>query len=401
MSAALDLELPFGVAADGRMVPVVMVERGLACNCRCPQCDRRLVAKKGDIIRHHFAHESDAQCSGAFESMLHRLAKQIVADHQTIRLPTLIGFHDGVPTLITEQSRDVPLTNVRLEVWQSGFRPDAIATMPDGDGDLVIEVMVTHACEPQKLERLRARDVAAMEIDLSGYRSGVGESLLMDLVLSKAHRIWLHHPRQWAADAAATAYVRECEAEIARQAEREAEELRAAHARARAYRERLAAERWAAEEAGREVSDTTSAHSLLQRQAGERMAQIEARRMSVVAEAWRLELNELNRIAAVEARARARLAEEERLRQEDASRNLLIADRQLRASERAHALQVKAAQTFGSGERAALWMRSAHPGLNRRSPADVCGDTSGYSQCLSLLVAEQTRARRAFYRRRA
>jgi hypothetical protein len=234
---SLDLELPYGVAADGRMVPVAGVERGLACNCRCPQCDRRLVAKQGDVKRWHFAHEADANCAGAFESMVHRLAKQIIADHGVVHVPALIGFHPETPTLF--DAADVALTDVRLEVWQQGYRPDAIATMPDG-APLVIEVRVTHACEPAKLERLRDRNVAAIEIDLSGYRGEHTEALLTDLVLREAHRIWLHHPRQQA-DAVA-ALVRLAAEEAKRQlAKREAAAIHTQNEHARAYHERLLA----------------------------------------------------------------------------------------------------------------------------------------------------------------
>ena len=36
-------------SADGRLLHIGEVPSGLACNCVCPGCGRRMVAKKGDV----------------------------------------------------------------------------------------------------------------------------------------------------------------------------------------------------------------------------------------------------------------------------------------------------------------------------------------------------------------
>ena len=40
------------------------VERGLACNCFCPdcECNGRLEARQGDVNEHHFAHHKLDEC---------------------------------------------------------------------------------------------------------------------------------------------------------------------------------------------------------------------------------------------------------------------------------------------------------------------------------------------------
>ena len=64
--------------------------RGLKCNCVCYRCGRTLVARKGDVLEHHFAHYSDpagthqsgdyyCDVEKANESALHLMAKQIIA----------------------------------------------------------------------------------------------------------------------------------------------------------------------------------------------------------------------------------------------------------------------------------------------------------------------------------
>ena len=45
--------------AQGKMVHVDDVPRGLACGCVCPCCREKLLARHGDIKEHGFAHHSD------------------------------------------------------------------------------------------------------------------------------------------------------------------------------------------------------------------------------------------------------------------------------------------------------------------------------------------------------
>ena len=45
-------------ASDGRLLHIDDVPSGLACDCICPGCSRPLVAKKGRLQAHHFAHHA-------------------------------------------------------------------------------------------------------------------------------------------------------------------------------------------------------------------------------------------------------------------------------------------------------------------------------------------------------
>lgn len=68
--------LTYAFDSNGDFVHIDEVPKGLACNCYCPSCKEKLVAKNGGTIRiHHFAHASGVDCEGAYESMLHQLAK--------------------------------------------------------------------------------------------------------------------------------------------------------------------------------------------------------------------------------------------------------------------------------------------------------------------------------------
>lgn len=65
---------------------------GSKCECFCPHCGAPLDAKNGGSIReHHFAHSHGHECKGAYETMLHLLAKEIILESGTIMLPDSDG----------------------------------------------------------------------------------------------------------------------------------------------------------------------------------------------------------------------------------------------------------------------------------------------------------------------
>lgn len=218
-----DLAIPFGLRADGLMVGAAepSLANGLACNCICPKCKTRLIARnKGEHNRAHFAHEASPSvpgelivdevvpCSGAGETSIHRMAKQIIAGRFSTLLPAVTAEMPPLqPRVLHRSLTDLwhKLTNVRLEVWCEGFRPDIIGVydgqMSDGlsrpfavKGEgVAIEIVVTHPSGPEKVVKLQEYGLAAFEIDISRERYTATESSLGD-ILNEAPRKWLFHP---------------------------------------------------------------------------------------------------------------------------------------------------------------------------------------------------------------
>jgi len=161
---------------DGRIVGVDQVAGGLACACVCTQCERTLVAAKGDIYRHHFRHHADGStCGGGQETALHMLAKDIVMRAASILLPDA-------------EARDI--ASAELEPVLGEVRPDVLIHTPQGD--VAIEIAVEHRTGEVKIDRLAGMNLPAVEIDISIYR-GVLMSAeeLEKAVLSTAARRWL------------------------------------------------------------------------------------------------------------------------------------------------------------------------------------------------------------------
>ena len=159
------LRLSYGLK-EGRLLHVSEVQRGLACGCACPACGDRLVARKGPVREHHFAHAANHDC------------------RTEIVLPNvMIPFPFGTRT-IAEEKR-FQLTSVALERRLSDIVPDVIARVRDRP--LLIEVRVTHGIEPRKLARIRSIDLSAAPRDLP-------RKDLEELVVGPgAHKRWIHN----------------------------------------------------------------------------------------------------------------------------------------------------------------------------------------------------------------
>lgn len=218
-----DLAIPFGMRVDGTLVGAAEVglTNGLGCQCVCPKCNARLVARnQGEHNRPHFAHEASVvvpteveinerePCVGAKETSIHLMAKQIIAGNFSVRLPEVTATLPPLkPRVLHTSAVDLwhKLDNVRLEVWYEGFRPDIVAAyagqVADGrsrpfavkGNDVAIEIVVTHASNAEKIEKLRQKELAAIEIDISRERYTATAASLRELI-NKAPRIWLYHP---------------------------------------------------------------------------------------------------------------------------------------------------------------------------------------------------------------
>lgn len=198
-------EIGYGLR-DGALVHIANVESGLACRCACVACGDRLVARKGSLRRHHFAHHVRTGCDGGNESVLHRLAKEIFLNLPYVLVPPYDfrrekHFRNGSAVTHVERlaaGGKVPIDAVRLEAPYPGVRPD-IEIESQGKR-LFVEIEVSHSVNQLKRRRLRAIDVPTiaillMEEDAMLPRAALTEQL-RDNLFSKQ---WVYHPREKAA----------------------------------------------------------------------------------------------------------------------------------------------------------------------------------------------------------
>ena len=173
-------QILYGVR-KGELVHVDEVERGLACNCTCKACGRPLVARKGDILMHFFAHAADeVNCNPTPESLVHAYAKQQVAKLTKVVLP---GFtvhaelessdgctHEAYRRIHPHYEREITGAEIEVEV-RSAFQ--SVVVKPDvllhsKHWRLAVEVYFRHKVPPEKLEKLQNYFyLSAVELDLS------------------------------------------------------------------------------------------------------------------------------------------------------------------------------------------------------------------------------------------
>ena len=185
-------DLRYGINKERELVHVSQVERGLACECVCPSCNERLIAKKGKYKEHHFAHVAGDPCQYAAETALHLAAKDILARRKEIILPAVqVKFYNRTDVITPEKRYE--LDSVKLEYrGEKNIVPDVLAHI--GDSKLFIEVRVTHAVDHRKQRRIRDLDVSTLEIDLSDApRDFLPEDLERLVVEAGDHKQWVYN----------------------------------------------------------------------------------------------------------------------------------------------------------------------------------------------------------------
>ena len=188
---------------DGALWFIADVPSGIACGCVCARCGKRLIAKKGPIRQHHFAHYEDTDCHGAAESALHRLAKELLAELPSFELPPYV-YHRRRKTragrLVEHRQHivpngSVPIQHVSVEEHAGDIIPDILVT--SYTSSLIIEVAVTHKVDRAKLRKLRRRNLPAIEIHLHAGDSFLPRDVLKcKLQLDLECKVWLFHPEQ-------------------------------------------------------------------------------------------------------------------------------------------------------------------------------------------------------------
>ena len=183
------VKLVYGLR-DGGGVHISAVERGLACGCVCSSCGEQLVAKKGNVQQHHFAHASAADCAGAVESALHLVAKEILSRKKAIVLPAVRVQFDSGNSIEINPEGPYPISEVRLEKGVGGIVPDVLVKV--GDWELALEVFVTHRVDEGKLQRFRNLGLSVVEIDLSEAERELSPDQLEALIIGRGeHKRWL------------------------------------------------------------------------------------------------------------------------------------------------------------------------------------------------------------------
>lgn len=144
---------------------------GLACNCVCQECGGILEAIQGKKRQKHFRHHiGDTNCKGGIESGLHKLAKQILIENESIVLPRYgkILYHNAI-----------------AEKLFQNIIPDVSAILSDSQ-QIFIEIFHTHKSTDYKNNFFKNGQHKSVEIDMKHCPiDSISE--IKDYVLNKTH----------------------------------------------------------------------------------------------------------------------------------------------------------------------------------------------------------------------
>jgi hypothetical protein len=190
---------------DGELRHISEVENGLKCKCFCPACEKKLVARNGGRKRiHHFAHYESAECKYGVQTSIHIAAKQILEKIGKIKVPSVFVYinteiEKSVYEFISHgdfhkisDELYIPIDSVVLEKKLHKYIPDVVITSKNKR--LIIEIAVTHFVGRQKLEKIKASKISAIEIDLSNIDNDFNLADLELLIIENLeNKIWLHN----------------------------------------------------------------------------------------------------------------------------------------------------------------------------------------------------------------
>lgn len=196
---------------EGQLVHISEVTGGLSCDCTCPKCGERLIAKKGEVNEHHFAHDFSSDCIGAAESALHLLAKEVISQSRELFIPeleieaSLVGV-DGIELHRNNSQSAYILTyeEVLVEQAVNDYRPDLTLVLQPKivlseiyfgmESFIDVEVKVTHGVDDEKLDKVISAERPMIEIDVSEADFLMNREALAHWIIYHAPRQWLYHP---------------------------------------------------------------------------------------------------------------------------------------------------------------------------------------------------------------
>ena len=170
------------------MVTIEEVEGGLSCGCTCPGCGDSLVAKRGQVRAHHFAHLGGSGNESCRETALHAFVKQVLVEAESL----------VIPRAATHGEVELAVVDAKEEAGTSGGRTvDVLLTLRDENGRdhrIGVEVCVTHASDEDRVRAYRKHGLPLLEIEAHDLAEWPPEAIRRAVLRSGEHKWWPWHP---------------------------------------------------------------------------------------------------------------------------------------------------------------------------------------------------------------
>lgn len=181
---------------DDNLVHISEVESGLQCGCKCPACGKSLIARKGNLVIHHFAHKSAIECEFGYQTSLHLAAKKVISENGIIQVPALyLTFPETGKKELLETEKILTVKKVVLEKKLDNIIPDIL--LITDIGNIIVEIFVTHEIDLEKKKKIKALDIPTIEIDLSKIDRNISERDLQEILINKnEYKSWIYNGKR-------------------------------------------------------------------------------------------------------------------------------------------------------------------------------------------------------------
>ena len=179
---------------NNELVHISEVPSGLRCECICPACNAKLVAKKGEKVIRHFAHYNSEECKYGYETSLHLAAKQMIAEARKFTIPAVyLNFpSSGKNPLRISEAKEIEISEASLEQREGSIIPDIVILSKNRK--IFIEIYVTHAIDESKLLKVKNSDISTIEIDLSEYKRSITKEELEKVIFEDTEKKkWIYN----------------------------------------------------------------------------------------------------------------------------------------------------------------------------------------------------------------
>jgi hypothetical protein len=116
------------------------VQSGSACDCKCLSCGDDFIAKKGNVVAHHFCHKDNNKLAmSCLENALHAACTKLLSERAAITLPlhrfSSVTIDHRKPKEraavreLTSMGKEAPVLSAVLDYSYERMHPDVIATL--------------------------------------------------------------------------------------------------------------------------------------------------------------------------------------------------------------------------------------------------------------------------------
>lgn len=174
------------------------VPAGAACACFCAACGSPLIARKGTIKAHHFAHEASQErpeCLVGALNLIRRVAAELL---RTEGMPPLPAYRRQVSRrLLSGMATELVQWDaqpVRIEWLEGGSQGDPVARLLL-DNEVQADLLITIAEDPPSLSHVESSEGAiAFYTALPDYEILCSHTAVLEYLRHTGRFVWIHQP---------------------------------------------------------------------------------------------------------------------------------------------------------------------------------------------------------------